>query len=48
MIVETFQLTASDSDVLKAPSRLAAIPSAGVLRERLRRGESLGPRHQGR
>ena len=31
MIVETFQLTASDSDVLKAPSRLAAIPSAGVL-----------------
>lgn len=31
MIVETYHLTASNTDVLVAPSRLAAIPYAGVL-----------------
>ncbi len=30
-IKETFKLTASDSDVLAAPSRLAAIPRNGVM-----------------
>lgn len=31
MIIETFQLSATDNDVLKAPSRLAAIPTNGTL-----------------
>lgn len=31
MIVETYQLAASDTDVLAAPSRLASIPYAGLL-----------------
>lgn len=31
MIVETYLLTATDTDVLAAPSRLAAIPYAGTL-----------------
>lgn len=31
MIVETFYINGDNSDVLKAPSRLAAIPSGGVL-----------------
>lgn len=31
MIVETFQLTASNTDVLAAPSRLASIPYNGTL-----------------
>jgi hypothetical protein len=31
MIVETFDLTASDTDVLAAPSRLASIPYTGTL-----------------
>lgn len=31
MIVETYTLTATDTDVLNAPSRLAAIPYTGTL-----------------
>ena len=31
VIVETFRITSSNSDVLKAPSRLAAIPFGGIL-----------------
>lgn len=31
MIAETYHLTASDTDVIAAPSRLAAIPYNGVL-----------------
>lgn len=31
MIVETFLLSGTNADVLKAPSRLAAIPKDGVL-----------------
>lgn len=31
MIVECVQITASDTDLLNAPSRLAAIPYAGTL-----------------
>lgn len=31
MIAETYELVASNTDVLAAPSRLAALPYAGVL-----------------
>ena len=31
MIVETYMLTADNTDILKAPSRLAAIPENGTL-----------------
>ncbi len=31
IIKEAFSLAASDADILQAPSRLAAIPKAGVL-----------------
>lgn len=31
MIVETYLISATDADVLEAPSRLASIPSGGTL-----------------